>query len=125
MISFVLRWVAWLLVAVIAFVTLSPIGLRPLTGAAADLERFVAFAVLGGAFCLGYPKHRWLVVLLLIAIAGSLEVLQHFVPDRHARIHDGAIKALAAAVGVVTANRLIIWYPDFFRRDPRARNRLF
>jgi hypothetical protein len=46
------RWVAWLLVIAVAVFTLSPIELRPVTAAPANLERFAAFAVIGAAFCL-------------------------------------------------------------------------
>ena len=52
------------------FVTLSPIGWRPVTPAPVNLERFAAYAVLGGVFCLGYPKHRLPALLFLFALAG-------------------------------------------------------
>jgi len=60
------RCVAWLLLAAIAYSTLSPIELRPVTGFSADLERFVAFAAVGAAFCLGYPKRRFAIVLMVV-----------------------------------------------------------
>ena len=56
------------------------------------MERFLAYAALGGAFCLGYPKHRVNIILLVIAITGLLEVGQHLVPGRHGRIHDAVLK---------------------------------
>ena len=96
MTGIVCRWAAWLLLAALAFVTLSPIGLRPETAAPASLERFAAFAALGGTFCLGYPKHRVSVLLFMVAVAGVLEALQHLVPGRHGRIADGAVKDWAA-----------------------------
>lgn len=117
MITVICRWVAWPLLAAVVFVTLSPIGLRPATAAPADLERLAAFGILGGMFCLGYPRHRLLVLLLLVAIAGALEALQYLVPTRHGRIHDAAVKALGAAIGVVLAGRLASWCPDLFRPD--------
>jgi hypothetical protein len=117
MISAVCRWTAWLLVAAIVFVTLSPVGLRPDTGAPASIERFAAFAALGGVFCLGYPKHRMAVLLFVVAVAGALEALQNLVPGRHGRIADAAVKALGAAAGVLVAGQLAIWYRKRFRRD--------
>ena len=80
------RWVAWLLVFAIAVFTLSPIELRPVTEAPANVERFAAFAVIGAAFCLGYPKHRLGILMLLIGIVGLLEVAQNLVPGRHGRL---------------------------------------
>ena len=97
------RCVAWGLVAAIAVFTLSPMDVRPVTGVAANFERFVAFVALGVAFGLGYPTKRIGSILLVISIAGFLEVSQLFVAGRHARVSDGVIKACAAAFGVLTA----------------------
>ena len=115
MISIVCRWAAWLLLTAIVFVTLSPIGLRPETAAPASLERFAAFAALGGTFCLGYPKHRVPVLLLMIAAAGVLEALQHLVPGRHGRIADAAVKELGVLTGALVAGQLVTWFPKRFR----------
>jgi hypothetical protein len=52
MTSLILRGAAWLLLIAVAVFTLSPIQFRPVTAAPADVERFVAFALLGGVFCL-------------------------------------------------------------------------
>jgi hypothetical protein len=59
------RWVAWLLVLAIAVFTLAPIEWRPVTKAPDSLERFAAFAAIGAAFCLGYPKRRLYILVLL------------------------------------------------------------
>src|SRR6266550_2316018 len=91
------------------------IGWRPVTGGPAGLERLAAFAALGGMFSLGYPKHRVLLLLFLVAIAGALEALQNLMPTRHGRIPDAAVKALGAAMGVFVAGRLATWCPNLFR----------
>lgn len=117
MISTLCRWIAWPLLAAVVFVTLSPIAWRPVTGAPAEIERFVAFAVLGAVFCAGYPKRRIVVLMLLVVIAGSLEALQQLVPTRHGLIYDAVLKALGAATGAFVAGRLVTWCPDLFRRD--------
>jgi apolipoprotein N-acyltransferase len=106
------RWAAWLLVGAIVVFTLSPIGLRPVTGAPANWERFAAFAAIGALFCLGYPQHRVRVVWLVIGAAGLLEMLQHLNPSRHGRVPDGAVKAAGALSGVVLvvlAERILEW----------------
>ncbi|MGO4574343.1 VanZ family protein [Microvirga sp. 2TAF3] len=97
----VLRILAWLLVTAVAIFTLSPIELRPMTGAPADFERLAAFALVGGMFCLAYPRHRIAIVLFLIGVAGLLEVMQHIVPGRHGRSHDFAVKAVAVVTGSI------------------------
>jgi hypothetical protein len=103
-ITMIFRCIAWLFVCAIAIVTLSPIELRPVTAAPADLERFAAFVAIGAAFCLGYPKHRLTIVLVVIGIAGLLEVLQHVVPGRHGQVHDYVMKAIGVMVGAVAAS---------------------
>jgi hypothetical protein len=97
------RWVAWLLVSAIVVVTLSPIELRPVTEAPASLERFAAFATIGVAFCLGYPRHRFHIVVLLIGGIGFLEVAQNHVPSRHGRLPDGLVKVSGALLGAAFA----------------------
>jgi VanZ family protein len=97
------RWVAWLLVLAIATFTLAPIELRPVTAAPVSLERFAAFAALGVAFCLGYPKHHLSILVLLLGIVGFLEVAQNYVPSRHGRLPDGLVKASGALLGAASA----------------------
>jgi VanZ family protein len=99
----VFRWVAWLLVAAVAAFTLSPIEMRPVTAAPAGVERFIAFAAIGGAFGLGYPRSRIGVFLLVIGIAGLLEAAQHLVPGRHGHLQDAITKAAGACLGVAAA----------------------
>jgi VanZ family protein len=97
------RWVAWLLVLTIAVFTLSPIEFRPVSTAPVSLERFGAFAAIGTAFCLGYPKHRARILVLLIGIVGLLEVAQNFVPGRHGRLPDGLVKVSGVLLGAALA----------------------
>ncbi|WP_063779851.1 VanZ family protein [Microvirga massiliensis] len=106
MLSKLSRWAAWLLVIAIAIFTLSPIGLRPTTAAPANLERFVAFAALGGAFWLGYPNRRFGSLLLAIGIAGLLEILQHVAPGRHGEFRDFVVKSFGLMSGAVCAQVL-------------------
>ncbi len=100
------RFAAWSLAAFIIFTTLSPIGLRPETGAPPSIERFTAFFVLSVAFGLGYPAwRRWAVVGLVLA-AVLLEVAQELAPSRHGRVIDAAVKAFGALSGVAFAAAL-------------------
>jgi hypothetical protein len=84
---------------VIVVSTLFPVEFRPVTGAPVDLERFLAFGAAAGALSLGYPRYRVLVILLLMALGGILELLQHIVPSRHGHFHDVLAKALGALIG--------------------------
>ncbi|WP_204280890.1 hypothetical protein, partial [Serratia marcescens] len=53
--TFLLPIAAWGLLAAVFVATVGPIQLRPITGHSVGLERFLAFAVIGGLFGLAYP----------------------------------------------------------------------
>jgi hypothetical protein len=91
--------VAWLALAFIAFVTLSPIGTRPSIGSP-HLEHFTAFALMGLAFALAYPNRILLVVAIVAGAALGLEALQLLTPDRHARAMDALVKSLGGISGI-------------------------
>ena len=105
------RAVAWLLVLSAVFLTLGPQKFRPYTGFNHDLEHFLAFALVGLAFGLGYPNHRMVLALLAIAIAALMEIFQQWVPGRHAYFSDFVINGLGACVGLAAAALL-----DLLRR---------
>ncbi|WP_460451229.1 hypothetical protein [Alsobacter sp. SYSU BS001988] len=97
------RIAAWLLVVAIALMTVCPIGLRPVTGLSVDLERFAAFGLVGLFFGLAYPRRRIAVLAAVVAAAAGLEAMQYLAPSRHGRVHDFEIKAVAGALGAVSA----------------------
>ena len=97
----VLRIVAWLLLAGIAFVTLAPIGLRPVTEAPPNLERALAYALFGAAFALAYPRRLGLAFAIIVASAIGLELLQSIAATRHARLLDAGVKLVGGGVGVM------------------------
>ncbi len=92
---------AWLLLAGIIFVTVSPIGLRPHTITSVNLDRALAYMAVGFAFVLAYPRHWMAVAVLLVFGAVAIEFLQYLSPTRHARLHDAAVKAAGASIGVL------------------------
>lgn len=112
------RPLAWLLLAFILFVTVSPIGLRPDTVTTVDTDRGAAYVLLGLAFALAYPKQWKLVAVLLIIGAVGIEYLQYFSLTRHPRLHDAGIKAMGAALGLVAGWVINRW------RESKAPNGL-
>jgi len=96
----ILRIVAWLLLAGIAFVTLAPIGLRPVTEASPNAERALAYALFGVAFALAYPRRLGLALLIIVASAVGLEFLQALAATRHARLLDAGVKLMGGGLGV-------------------------
>ena len=93
---------AWGLLAYIAFVTLSPIRLRPQTGHVL-LERFLAYLALGAAFAGGYPRRPAAVVGIVTAAALGLEAGQTLVAGRHGEVPDAVEKLLGGLSGIALA----------------------
>jgi len=91
---------AWLLLGGIAFVTLSPIGLRPETGLSANVERLAAWLLVGLTFGLAYPRQRIAIAIVLVVAAVGFEVAQHFAIGRHGRALDASVKVIGAGVGL-------------------------
>ena len=89
----------WLVLAFVAYATLSPMDARPVL-TVPHLEHFAAFALMGFAFALAYPNRVLLVVALVVGTAAGLEALQLLTPDRHGRAADAFIKALGGISGI-------------------------
>ena len=89
----------WLVLAFIVYATLSPIDDRPVV-AGPQYEHFAAFAMVGLAFGLAYPKRLFLVAAIILISAFGLEALQLLTPDRHARLLDALVKAAGGVCGI-------------------------
>lgn len=113
----VFRFISILLLAIIVFATLSPIGWRPHLGDA-NLERAAAYLLLGGALALSFPRHTMRIAFLVVGIAAVLEALQLIDPGRHGRVSDMVVKAAAGVIGiamVALANRVAAKIVDLKR----------
>jgi hypothetical protein len=75
-----LRIVAWLLLAGLVVVTLSPISLRPISPLPTQVERAIALLIVGFVFALAYPRHLALVASLVLGATVVLELLQLVAP---------------------------------------------
>ena len=65
-----------------------------------QLERFAAFAFVGIAFALAYPRRLLLITAIILTGAFGLEALQLLTPDRHARLLDALVKAAGGICGI-------------------------
>jgi len=99
----ILKVLAWLLAAAVAFATLGPPGLRPHSDLGQDGEHALAFVLIGLAFGLAYPHRRWLTAISAGVMIGLIEILQFWAPGRHARLSDFIVDALAACAGLALA----------------------
>ena len=103
----VFRLAAWLCVAIIVALSLLPSDSMARTGADSRLEHAMAYA--GTAFFvgLGYlEEEHWATLAgLMAALAGTMELLQHFSPGRHPAFADFAASSLGALIGLAVAWR--------------------
>lgn len=97
------RIAAWLLLLGAAILTLGPQRIRPYTGVEHDLEYALAFALIGLAFGLAYPRYRLPLAMLAVAGIGLMEIVQQWVPGRHANVRDFAVNAMGAWAGIAAA----------------------
>jgi hypothetical protein len=93
---------AWVTLAFIAAVTLSPLALRPEVGDT-NLERFAAYALVGFLFVVAYPRHFILTAIFIVCVAAFLEALQLLTHDRHGEFADAAVKAAGGLFGTTVA----------------------
>lgn len=105
---------AWASIAIIAYATLSRVGVvyavyetispmvaRPAIQAYVHFEHIFAFAVVGVMFCLAYPRSTVLVCCIVFGGAVLLEGFQTLTPDRHGTFSDALEKLAGGAIGIV------------------------
>jgi VanZ family protein len=107
---------AWASIAVIAYATLSRVGMvysvyeriaplvdRPSISSYVHFEHVLAFAVAGLLFGLAYPRSTIMVCCIVFGAAALLEILQTLTPDRHGTVLDALEKMAGGATGILVA----------------------
>jgi VanZ family protein len=105
------RLAGWAVLCAIVALTSVPPAWRLVTGASHFAEHFAIFFLAGGFFALGYRRNPVVIGIFAVAVVGILEVIQLFVPGRHARAIDFVVNALGVCVGIAA-----VW---LFRRMMR------
>jgi VanZ family protein len=116
--NLILRIVAWFLTAAVTVATLGPPRYRPHSELGQDGEHALAFVLVGLAFGLAYTRHRLLTATIAVVLIGVLELLQLWMPGRHARWEDFIVDALAACAGVAVA-AMLDWAMQRVRRPKK------
>ena len=107
-------WIAlgYLGITLIATLSLLPASFRPHSGLGGQYEHFIAYALVGGALGLGYRTIRLQLIslLVLIAVAAMLEVLQNLIPGRNPELFGFLASSLGACFGLalVTSARAFL-----------------
>jgi VanZ family protein len=115
----ILRIFAWLLAAAVTFATLGPPRFRPHSELSQNGEHALAFILVGLAFGLAYGRHRLLTAATAVVAIGIVEILQLWMPGRHARWGDFMVDALAACAGLAAA-AVLVWVVQRLRQSKAA-----
>jgi hypothetical protein len=97
------RTTAWTLALAIVVLSLVPPSYRPVTEASHSFEHLAIFLVTGLAFGAGYPGRPFRIAVALVIFSGTVELLQQWVPGRHARLSDFLVDGTAAEFGTLLA----------------------
>ena len=100
----VARALAWVGILAIIVLSVVPADDRPVFGAGFNwhlFEHFSAFALVAGAFSIGYRLPLIRVLLFAFCYCGGIELLQIPLPTRHARLSDFAIDFAASCFAIV------------------------
>src|SRR5438128_950836 len=111
----VVRWLAWFGILAVVILTVVPATERPVTGAGQRYEHFAAFALVGGAFAIGYRLSLTRLLMLAFLFCGGIELLQVPLPARHARLSDFAIDVFGScfAIGLVFVGDKLVGRSSF------------
>ncbi len=114
----VARILAWIGIVTIIVLSVVPANDRPVTSAGQWfgqwigqwIEHFTAFALVAGAFAIGYRFSLIRLLLLAFFFCGGIELLQVPLPTRHARVSDFVIDFVAScfAIAVVFAGDKVV-----------------
>lgn len=116
----VARVLAWIGIAAIVVLSVVPAAYRPVTGAGQVVEHFTSYALVAGAFAIGYRLSLTHLLLLALFFCCLVELMQVPWPTRHARIDDLLIDVIGAGSGIGLA---ILGSKLFDPRTGRAQRR--
>ncbi|MCW2240308.1 VanZ family protein [Azospirillum canadense] len=96
---------AWACIVTIVVLSLVPAEEMVRTGVDGHLEHTAAYAGTGFFVGLAYRvEDRWAVLgVLMSALAGTMEILQHFSPGRHPAFSDFGASSIGAVIGLAAA----------------------
>ena len=92
--------IGWILASAILVLSIVPPSYRPETAAPHNGEHFAIYLATGIAIAIRYRDRLPIVTMGLLLFCGLIEILQLWVPGRHARLSDFLIDTAAAWVGV-------------------------
>jgi VanZ family protein len=101
------RCVSWTLALIILALSVVPPTSRPVTSAGHSLEHLAIFLAFGLAYGVAYQRTPMRTLVQVLLFACLIELVQVFVPGRHARILDIGLDGGAGAAGWLVALLLV------------------
>ncbi|WP_407339356.1 VanZ family protein [Methylocapsa polymorpha] len=97
------KTVGFLGILAIIVLSLLPGSDRPHTGLPGKAEHFIAYCFTASALAFGFrSRASWVVIAIGVTLlAGSMEILQLWVPGRHSDIGDAFVSSLGGLLGIV------------------------
>jgi VanZ family protein len=95
------RTMAWIGILAIIILSVVPAENRPVTGAGQWLEHFTTFAIVGGAFAIGYRPSLTRLMFLAVFFCAGIELLQIPLPTRDARVSDFLVDTVGACFAIL------------------------
>ena len=92
---------AWVLVLGIIVLSVVPARDRPVTPMPHTVEHLGIFILTGAAFGVGYWRYLFFSIVAVTIFSGLIELIQLYLPDRHARLSDFIIDACSISIGVI------------------------
>jgi hypothetical protein len=96
----VARALAWIGILAVIVLSVVPAADRPVTGAGQLFEHFTAFALVAGAFAIGFGLRIIRLLFLAFFFCGAIELLQVPLPTRHARVSDFVIDFVGSCFAI-------------------------
>ncbi len=98
--------------AMIVALSVLPGETRPHTGAGGEYEHWMAYALVGAAFAVGYSatRARLLAGSALTASAAGLELLQNLIPGRTPELAGFVASSLGAWSGIIVVALMATFY---------------
>jgi VanZ family protein len=105
---------------VIVLLSVIPADLQIRTSASKGFEHMAAYLLVGFVLAAAYGRHRGsapIILILLIAVSGALEIIQQWCPGRTPSLADWSAGAFGAFVGVLLHAALRELQEGFQRKE--------
>jgi VanZ family protein len=98
---------AWLSLSIIILLSIVPPAARPTTGLPHGIEHAAIFLMGGMLFGASDLGRQWTLSIYALTLCAALEMMQLFIPGRHARLSDFIVDVSIAIMGIFLGDKII------------------